>query len=128
MTVLLRQISQRQQILPMLLAQPQPHRIEGPLRSCSVCACNGHYTDECSQIQEDNTLEVANSYPQRSNFNQSNQGSYQYGGNQGQGWKDNSNQRRQQSSQCHPFQPQQAYHYQPSQSQQAYHQPPQPHH
>ncbi|KAL4315321.1 hypothetical protein AHAS_Ahas15G0173400 [Arachis hypogaea] len=69
----------------MLLAPPQPPRIEGPSRSCGICACNGHYTDECPQIQEDNTLVVANSHLQRSNFNQGNQGSYHYGGNQGQG-------------------------------------------
>ncbi|KAL4397298.1 hypothetical protein AHAS_Ahas01G0177900 [Arachis hypogaea] len=70
----------------MLLSLPsQPPRIEGPSRSCGSCASNGHYTDECPQIQKDNTLAVENPYPQRSNFNQGNQGSYHYGGNQGKG-------------------------------------------
>ncbi|XP_072087144.1 uncharacterized protein [Arachis hypogaea] len=57
MTILLRQITQGQQILQALLSPPpQPPRIEGPPRSCGICACNGHYTDECPQLQEDTTL------------------------------------------------------------------------
>ncbi|KAL4337289.1 hypothetical protein AHAS_Ahas12G0095300 [Arachis hypogaea] len=93
MTILLRQINQSQQVPPMLLAQPQPPQIEGPSRPCGICACSSHYTDEYPQIQENNTLVVDKPYPQRSTFHQSNQGSYQYGENQDQGWRDNSNQR-----------------------------------
>ncbi|KAL4293055.1 hypothetical protein AHAS_Ahas18G0089800 [Arachis hypogaea] len=50
MMVLLRQITQGQQIPQMLLAPPQPPRIEGPSKSCGICACNSHYTIECPQI------------------------------------------------------------------------------
>ncbi|KAL4357237.1 hypothetical protein AHAS_Ahas09G0166600 [Arachis hypogaea] len=48
MTILLRQITQGQQIPQALInAPPQPPRIEGPSRICGVCACTTHYTDEC---------------------------------------------------------------------------------
>ncbi|KAL4300269.1 hypothetical protein AHAS_Ahas17G0184000 [Arachis hypogaea] len=71
MTILLRQLTQGQQIPQALIsAPPQPPRIEGPPRVCGVCACNTHYTDECPQLQEDTTLVVANSYPQKPNYNQ----------------------------------------------------------
>ncbi|KAL4276168.1 hypothetical protein AHAS_Ahas20G0180200 [Arachis hypogaea] len=93
MTILLRQIHQSQQVPPMVLAQPQSPCIEEPSRPCGICACSSHYTNECPQLHEDNTLTVANPYPQRSTFHQSNQGPYQYGGNKGQGWRDNSTQR-----------------------------------
>ncbi|KAL4373384.1 hypothetical protein AHAS_Ahas05G0076400 [Arachis hypogaea] len=50
-TILLRQITQGQQILQALLSPPpQPLRIEGLSRSCGICACNTHYTDECPQF------------------------------------------------------------------------------
>ncbi|KAL4315505.1 hypothetical protein AHAS_Ahas15G0191800 [Arachis hypogaea] len=128
MTILLRQIHQSQQVPPMLLAQPRPPRIEGPSRPCGICACSSHYTFECPEIQEDNTLVVANPYPQRSTFHQGNQGSYPYGGNQGQGQRDNSNQRWQQPSQNHPFQSKQAYYHQRFQNQQPqFYQPPRSH-
>ncbi|KAL4287855.1 hypothetical protein AHAS_Ahas19G0227900 [Arachis hypogaea] len=101
MTILLRQITQGQQIPQALLSPPpQPPRIEGPPRSCGICACNNHYTDECPQLQEDTTLAVANPYPQRSNYNQ---GTPQHGGNQNQGWRDNSNQRWNQALQAQPY-------------------------
>ncbi|KAL4287127.1 hypothetical protein AHAS_Ahas19G0155100 [Arachis hypogaea] len=91
MTILLRQITQGQQIPQVLLSPPpQPPRMEGPPRSCGICACNNHYTDEFPQLQEDTTLAVANPYPQRSNYNQ---GTPQHEGNQNQGWRDNLNQR-----------------------------------
>ncbi|XP_015949429.1 uncharacterized protein LOC107474317 [Arachis duranensis] len=90
MTILLHQITQGQQIPQALInAPPQPPRIEGPPRICGACGCTTYYTDECPQIQEDTTLAVANPYPQRTNYNQ---GPYQHGGNQNQGWRDNSNQ------------------------------------
>ncbi|XP_057740029.1 uncharacterized protein LOC130957175 [Arachis stenosperma] len=98
MTILLRQITQGQKIPQALInAPPQPPRIEEPPRICVVCACTTHYTDECPQIQEDTTLAVANPYPQRTNYNQ---GPYQHGGNQNQGWRDNSNQRLNQAPQA----------------------------
>ncbi|XP_057755826.1 uncharacterized protein LOC130975009 [Arachis stenosperma] len=78
MTILLRQITQGQQIPQALInAPPQPPRTEGPSRICGVCFCTTHYTDECPQIQEDTTLAVANPYPQRPNYNQ---GPYPHGG------------------------------------------------
>ncbi|KAL4315157.1 hypothetical protein AHAS_Ahas15G0157000 [Arachis hypogaea] len=118
MTILLRQITQGQQILQALInSPPQPPRIEGTSRICGVCACNTHYTDECPQLQEDTTLAVANPYPQRPNYNQ---GSYQHGGNQNQGWKDNSNQRWNQAPQAHPNQNAQVYYHQYPQCQPQY--------
>ncbi|KAL4293998.1 hypothetical protein AHAS_Ahas18G0184100 [Arachis hypogaea] len=64
MTILLRQLTQGQQIpQALIVAPPQPPRIEGPPKICGVCACNTHYTDEYTQLQEDTTLAVANSYP-----------------------------------------------------------------
>ncbi|KAL4381292.1 hypothetical protein AHAS_Ahas04G0118900 [Arachis hypogaea] len=98
MTILLRQITQGQQIPQALInAPPQPPRIEGPSRICGIYACNTHYTDECPQIQKDTTLAVANPYLQRPNYNQ---GSYPQGSNQNQGWRDNSNQRWNQAPQA----------------------------
>ncbi|XP_016173155.1 uncharacterized protein LOC107615620 [Arachis ipaensis] len=106
MTILLRQITQGQQIPQALICPPpQPPRIEGPPRSCGICACNNHYTDECPQLQEDTTLAVANPYPQIPNYNQ-------HGGNQNQGWRDNSNQRWNQAPQAQPYPRQQAYYHQ----------------
>ncbi|XP_025652799.1 uncharacterized protein [Arachis hypogaea] len=105
MTILLRQITQGQQLPQALISSPpQPPRIEGPPRSCGICACNNHYTDKCPQLQEDTTLAVANSYPQRPNYNQH--------GNQNQGWRDNSNQRWNQAPQAQPYLSQQAYYHQ----------------
>ncbi|XP_015954691.1 uncharacterized protein LOC107479060 [Arachis duranensis] len=121
MTILLRQITQGQQIPQALInAPPQPPRIEGPSRICSVCACNTYYTDECPQIQEDTTLAVANPYPQRPNYNQ---GSYPQGGNQNQGWRDNSNQRWNEAPQAQPNQNAQVYYHKHPQGQPQYHQP-----
>ncbi|KAL4394113.1 hypothetical protein AHAS_Ahas02G0119500 [Arachis hypogaea] len=91
MTILLRQITQGQQIPQALInTPPQPPRTKGLSRICGVYACTTHYTDDGPQIKEDTTLVVANPYPQRLNYNQ---GSYPQGGNQKQGWRDNSNQR-----------------------------------
>ncbi|KAL4275888.1 hypothetical protein AHAS_Ahas20G0152200 [Arachis hypogaea] len=45
-----------------------------PQRVCRICACNSHYTDECPQLQENNTLAATNAY-----FNHSTQGPYQQG-------------------------------------------------
>ncbi|KAL4276018.1 hypothetical protein AHAS_Ahas20G0165200 [Arachis hypogaea] len=59
MTILLRQITQGQQIPQALInAPPEPPRIEGPSRICGVCACNTHYTDECPQLNEDTTNDM----------------------------------------------------------------------
>ncbi|KAL4276333.1 hypothetical protein AHAS_Ahas20G0196700 [Arachis hypogaea] len=116
MTILLRKITQRQPIPQALIAPPpQPPRIEGPPRSCDFCACNNHYTDECPQLQENTTLAVANSYPQRPNYNQ-------HEGNQNQGWRDNSNQRWNQAPQDQPYPSQQAYYHQAPQGQTQYQQ------
>ncbi|XP_025692624.1 uncharacterized protein [Arachis hypogaea] len=121
MTILLRQITQGQQIRQVLINAPaQPPLIEGPSRICGVCACNTHYTDECPQIQEDTTLVVAKPYPQRPNYNQ---GSYPQGGNQSQGWRDNSNQRWNQVPQAQPNQNAQVYYHQHPQGQPQYQQP-----
>ncbi|KAL4287387.1 hypothetical protein AHAS_Ahas19G0181100 [Arachis hypogaea] len=122
MTILLRQIPQGQQIPQALIAPPpqallappsQLPRIEGPPRSCGICACNTHYTDECPQLQEDTTLAVANPYPQRPNYNQ-------HGRNQNQGWRDNSDQRWNQAPKAQPYPSQQAYYHQASQGQPQY--------
>ncbi|KAL4337292.1 hypothetical protein AHAS_Ahas12G0095600 [Arachis hypogaea] len=122
MTILLRQITQGQQIPQALLSSPpQPLRIVGPPRSCGICACNNHYTDEYPQLQEDTTLAVANPYPQRSNYNQ-------HGENKNQGWRDNSNQRWNQSPQAQPYPNAQAYYHQPIQGQQPYQQSTNNHH
>ncbi|KAL4391411.1 hypothetical protein AHAS_Ahas03G0242400 [Arachis hypogaea] len=127
MTILLRKITQGQQIPQALInAPPQPPRTEGPARICGVCSCTTHYTDECPQIQEDTTLAVANPYPQRPNYTQ---GPYSCGGNQGQGWRDNSNQRWNQAYQAQPNQNTQVYYHQHPQGQpqyQQYQRPPQP--
>ncbi|KAL4321797.1 hypothetical protein AHAS_Ahas14G0146400 [Arachis hypogaea] len=59
MTIMLRQITQGQQIPQALInVPPQPPRIEGPSRICGVSSCNTHYTDEFPQLQEDTTLAV----------------------------------------------------------------------
>ncbi|KAL4391052.1 hypothetical protein AHAS_Ahas03G0206500 [Arachis hypogaea] len=125
MTVLLRQITQGKQIHQALInTPPQLPRTEGPSRICGVCAYTTHYTDEYPQIQEDTTLAVANPYPQRPNYNQ---GSYPHGGNQSEGWKDNSNQRWNQAPQAQPNQNAQVYYHQHPQGQPQYQQPyPQP--
>ncbi|KAL4276268.1 hypothetical protein AHAS_Ahas20G0190200 [Arachis hypogaea] len=113
MTILLRQLTQGQQIPQALIsAPPQPPRIEEPPRICGVCACNTHYTNECPQLQEDTTLAVANSYPQRPNYNQ---GSYKHGGNQNQRWN--------QAPQTQPNQNSQVYYHQHPQGQPQYQQP-----
>ncbi|XP_025702904.1 uncharacterized protein [Arachis hypogaea] len=76
-TILLRQITQGQQIPQTLInTPPQPPRTEGPSRICGVCTCTSYYTDEYPQIQEDTTLAVVNPYLQKSNYNQ---GSYPQG-------------------------------------------------
>ncbi|KAL4381130.1 hypothetical protein AHAS_Ahas04G0102700 [Arachis hypogaea] len=68
-TTILKQIHQNQQQPPPPQQQYQP---VAPQRVCGICACNSHYTDEFSQLQEDNTLVATNPY-----FNHSNQGPYQ---------------------------------------------------
>ncbi|XP_016199862.1 uncharacterized protein LOC107640875 [Arachis ipaensis] len=112
-----------QQIPQALINAPsQALRIEGPSRIYDVCACNTHYTDECPQLQEDTTLAVANPYTQRPNYNQR---SYQHGGNQNKGWRDNSTQRWNQAFQAHLNQNAQVYYHQYPQGQPQYQQPPQ---
>ncbi|XP_015944649.1 uncharacterized protein LOC107469786 [Arachis duranensis] len=73
-----------------------------PQKVCGICSCYFHYTDECPNLQEDNTLVVTHNYydhpnqgyhQQGGNFNQGypqQGGSYnQGGGNYNQNWRDN---------------------------------------
>ncbi|MED6115725.1 hypothetical protein PIB30_093424 [Stylosanthes scabra] len=111
----LKEIRQGQQAFSNAQRPQPPSQLGAPPRVCGICACNSHYTDECPQLQDDNTLAATNPLPNRAPYHPNNQG--QYGNSYNQGWMDNSNQRWNQPQQN------QAYHNQPHYNQQTYQNP-----
>ncbi|MED6121853.1 hypothetical protein PIB30_033968 [Stylosanthes scabra] len=116
----LKEIRQGQQASSNVPRPSPPSQLETPPRVCEICACNSHYTDECPQLQDDNTLAATNPFPNRAPYHPSNQG--QYGNSNNQGWRDNSNQRWNQPQQNQAYHNQQ-YHNPPHHNQQTYQNP-----
>ncbi|MED6213040.1 N-acetyltransferase 9 [Stylosanthes scabra] len=53
---MLKEIKEGQQPTPTILKR-QPEAFQQiPVKHCGICACNSHQTDECPQLQEDNTM------------------------------------------------------------------------
>ncbi|QHO24441.1 uncharacterized protein DS421_12g372260 [Arachis hypogaea] len=104
MTSLLKQLQVNQQQPPSHQQPPPPPQHQQsqqlvPQRVCGICSCYSHYTDECPNLQDDNTLAATHNFYDRPFYDRPNQGYYSQGGNYNQGsnnfnqsWKDNSNQ------------------------------------
>ncbi|MED6221828.1 hypothetical protein PIB30_058392 [Stylosanthes scabra] len=109
---MLKEIKEGQQEAPKILTQQPNTSQQMPVRHCGICSCNSHYTGECSQLQEDNTVAASHNFyeappPQNKQYQ-----------TQPQGWRDNQQTRWNSSQQQQPAQYRQKYTYnQPQNSQ-----------
>ncbi|MED6225429.1 hypothetical protein PIB30_093659 [Stylosanthes scabra] len=53
---MLKEIKKGQQVTPTLLKQQPDDSQQKPVKHCGIYSCNSHHTDECPQLQEDNTV------------------------------------------------------------------------
>ncbi|MED6116117.1 hypothetical protein PIB30_097073 [Stylosanthes scabra] len=53
---MLKEIKEGQQSSPTLLKRQPDTSQQKPAKHCGICSCNSHYTNECPQLQEDNTI------------------------------------------------------------------------
>ncbi|MED6129891.1 hypothetical protein PIB30_112488, partial [Stylosanthes scabra] len=53
---MLKEIKEGQQVTPILLQRQPDNSQQKPVKHCGICSCNSHHTDECPQLQEDNTV------------------------------------------------------------------------
>ncbi|MED6173384.1 hypothetical protein PIB30_058784 [Stylosanthes scabra] len=53
---MLKVIKEGQQVTLKLLTQHTNTSQQLPVKHCGICSCNSHHTDECPQMQEDNTV------------------------------------------------------------------------
>ncbi|MED6176202.1 hypothetical protein PIB30_085805 [Stylosanthes scabra] len=56
-----------------------------PVKHCGICSCNSHYTDECPQLQEDQTIAASHNFYDNQQSPPNNRQYYP----QPQGWRDN---------------------------------------
>ncbi|MED6223486.1 hypothetical protein PIB30_074425 [Stylosanthes scabra] len=65
---MLKEIKEGQQVtLTLLKRQPDDSR-QKPVKYCGICSCNSHHTDECSQLQEDNTVASTHNFYDAAKF------------------------------------------------------------
>ncbi|MED6185839.1 hypothetical protein PIB30_060855 [Stylosanthes scabra] len=60
--VMLKEIKEGQPVTPITLKQQANNSQQKPIKYCGICSCNSHHTDECLQIQEDNTIAAAQNF------------------------------------------------------------------
>ncbi|MED6186884.1 hypothetical protein PIB30_070914 [Stylosanthes scabra] len=53
---ILKEIKEGQQVTPTLLKRQPGDSQQKPVKHSRICSCNSHHTDECPQLQEDNTV------------------------------------------------------------------------
>ncbi|MED6165513.1 hypothetical protein PIB30_100237, partial [Stylosanthes scabra] len=59
---MLKEIKEGQQVTPTLLKRQPDDWQQKPVKHCGICSCNSHQTDECPQLQEDNTVASAHNF------------------------------------------------------------------
>ncbi|MED6181725.1 hypothetical protein PIB30_021995 [Stylosanthes scabra] len=59
---MLKEIKEGQPLTPVTLKQQAGNSQQKPIKYCGICSCNSNHTDECLQIQEDNTIAVAQNF------------------------------------------------------------------
>ncbi|MED6132347.1 hypothetical protein PIB30_018185 [Stylosanthes scabra] len=59
---MLKEIKEGQPVTPVTLKQRVDNSQQKPIKYCGICSCNSHHTDECLQIQEDNTIAAAQNF------------------------------------------------------------------
>ncbi|MED6159171.1 hypothetical protein PIB30_039849 [Stylosanthes scabra] len=59
---MLKEIKEGQPVTPVTLKQQADNSQPKPIKYCGICSCNSHHTDECLQIQDDNTIAVAQNF------------------------------------------------------------------
>ncbi|MED6149917.1 hypothetical protein PIB30_067197 [Stylosanthes scabra] len=57
---MLKEIKEVQQVTPTLLKRQPDNSQQKPVKHCGICSCNSHHTNECPQLQEDNTVVSTN--------------------------------------------------------------------
>ncbi|MED6164579.1 hypothetical protein PIB30_091496 [Stylosanthes scabra] len=95
---MLKEIKKGQQVTPKLLTRQTNHSQQLPVKHCGICSCSFHHTDECPQLQEDNTVAASHNFYESQPPPPNNRQYY----TQPQGWHDN-----QQNRWNPPQQPQQ---------------------
>ncbi|MED6187611.1 hypothetical protein PIB30_078070 [Stylosanthes scabra] len=58
----LKEIKEGQQATPVILKRKVDDSQQKLITYCRICCCNSHHTDECPQIQEDNTVAAAQNF------------------------------------------------------------------
>ncbi|MED6200175.1 hypothetical protein PIB30_082555 [Stylosanthes scabra] len=118
---LLKEIKEGQQVTPKLLTQHTSTPQQQSVKHCGICSCNSHHTDECPQLQEDNTVAASHNFYEHQQLPPNNRRYY----TQPQGWRDNQQnrwnppQQPQQTQFCQPY-----TYSQPENSQNPRYQPP----
>ncbi|MED6139565.1 hypothetical protein PIB30_085050 [Stylosanthes scabra] len=80
---LLKEIKEGQKS-PSTLLKCQPNTSQQkPAKRCEICSCNSHYTNECPQLQEDNTIASTHNFFDGTTIPPYNKQYYT------QGWRDN---------------------------------------
>ncbi|MED6158809.1 hypothetical protein PIB30_036222 [Stylosanthes scabra] len=80
---MLKEIKEGQQPIPRILKRQPDAPQQTPVKHCGICACNSHHTDECPQLQEDNTVASTHNFFEGTTIRPYNKQYYT------QGWRDN---------------------------------------
>ncbi|MED6113783.1 hypothetical protein PIB30_074061 [Stylosanthes scabra] len=59
---MLKEIKEGQQATPKLLKQQPNTSQQAPVKHCKICSCNSHHTNECPQLQDDNTIASSHNF------------------------------------------------------------------
>ncbi|MED6176665.1 hypothetical protein PIB30_090421 [Stylosanthes scabra] len=59
---MLKEIKEGQQVTATLLKRQPDGLQQKPIKHCEIFSCNSHHTDECPQLQEDNTVATAQNF------------------------------------------------------------------
>ncbi|MED6151513.1 hypothetical protein PIB30_083216 [Stylosanthes scabra] len=80
---MLKEIKEGQQPTPTILKRQLDASQQTPAKHCGICRCNSHHTDECPQLQEDNTVALTHNFFEGTMIPPYNKQYYT------QGWRDN---------------------------------------
>ncbi|MED6115429.1 hypothetical protein PIB30_090469 [Stylosanthes scabra] len=59
---ILKEIKERQAAASKPLTQHAKTSQQVPVKHCGICSCNSHFTDECPQLQEDQTIAASHNF------------------------------------------------------------------
>ncbi|MED6209979.1 hypothetical protein PIB30_059800 [Stylosanthes scabra] len=80
---MLKDIKEGQQPTPTILKRQPDAPWQTPAKHCGICSCNSYHTDECPQLQEDNTVASTHNFFEGTTIPPYNKKHYT------QGWWDN---------------------------------------